>query len=518
METKQVKGAALYIRVSTDEQAEEGLSLGIQEKQCRDYCARNGLPLSENAIFIDPGESARSAKRPEFQRMLTFCRTHRGSIGFVVVSQLSRFARNNKDQANAICELRSYGIDVRSVSEPNVDDTPAGRLAANLLGAFNQYFSDDLSDRMQKRMRTSVEEGRFPWPAPIGYRNVKMRNGANIVPDPERAPLIREAFELSATGLYKKAEVLRIVTEKGLRTTHKNKCLSPQTFVELLKKPVYCGWVCPPSLPGLRVKGLHEPIVSEDLFNRVQDLLCGRKQLVAGRRRHNPKLPLKWFVKCAHCGTPLTGAFCTGKNKSKKYARYWCRNGNCGAVKLSKAALEQQFLALLRRLQPEPTAVASFPRVAAKVWAEKQGDIEANAKRFAARLNDAQRLKSELLRARLRHELSQADFERANAEFDDDIAAAEGQLALLETGKATLNDFIAFAELLLADIAGTWEKASGDQRQRVQNLLFLDGLQYHQESGFLNTSKPSLFRVLEEISTEKGILASPTGFEPVLSP
>ena len=450
--------------------------------------------------------------------MLAYCRANRHFIGFVVVAALSRFARNAQDQANTICDLKAHGVNVRSVAESNVDDTPAGRLAANLFGAINQFFSDDLSDRMANRMRESVLAGRFPWPAPIGYRNVKSKNGANIVPDPARAPLIREAFELFATGLYKKSDVLRTITEKGLRTTHKNKLLSPQTFVELLKKPVYCGWVCPPSLPEVRVRGLHEPIVSEAVFNQVQDRLSGKKHMIASHRPHNPKLPLKRFVKCGHCGTPLTGALCTGKNKNKKYPRYWCRKKGCGQVKLSKEQLEKAFVALLQRLQPEPAAVASFPRVASRVWAEKRGDIEAKTRRLQYRLDDAQRLKSQLLKAKLREELSQSDFERANAEFDDEIATAAGELELAEAGRATLNDFIAFAELMLADIAGAWEKASADQRQRVQNLLFPNGLQYEKESGFLNTSNPSLFRVLEEISTEKGMLASPTGFEPVLSP
>jgi hypothetical protein len=180
---------------------------------------------------------------------------------------------------------------LRSTYESNIDETAAGELAANIHGAFNQYFSDALSEKMQDRMRASVAAGRFPWPAPIGYRNSKEKTGPNIVPDPARAPLIRKAFELVGSGLHTKAEVLRIVTEMGLRTTRNNSPLPPQTFVEMLKKPVYCGWVCPPSLRDLRVKGLHEPLVSEELFNRVQDVLNGKKPTVAARKRHSPAFP-----------------------------------------------------------------------------------------------------------------------------------------------------------------------------------------------------------------------------------
>ncbi len=320
------------------------------------------------------------------------------------------------------------------------------------------------------------------------------------------------------SGLHTKAEVLRIVTEMGLRTTRNNGPLPPQTFVEMLKKPVYCGWVCPPSLRDLRVKGLHESLVSEELFNRVQDVLNGKRPTVAARKRHNPAFPLKWFVRCAACGTPLTAGFSTGKNKAKKYGHHWCRKKNCHAVLVSKEKLESDFVALLRRLQPDKEAITSFPKIAARVWSQKEGDAAASTKRLLTRLESQKRLKTELLKAKLRSEITQADYQQANTEFTDEITSVEEQLQIIQTGKATLERFVQFSELMLVDIAVAWLKAGAEQRQRVQNLLFSDGVLYSEHSGFLNTSKPSLFMTLEEISTENGMLASPTGFEPVLPP
>jgi site-specific DNA recombinase len=515
MKDTEATGAVIYVRVSTDEQAQGPLNLENQEKRCREYCERKGLPVG--AIFVDPGESARSTDRPEFRRMLDYCKAHRREVRYVVVQDLSRFARNLLDQADAIRELRNHGVLLRSTYESNIDETAAGKLAANIHGAFNQYFSDSLSEKMRDRMLASVAAGRFPWPAPIGYRNVEATTGANIVPDSERAPLIRKAFELMATGLHTKTAVLKTVTEMGLRTRN-NKALSPQTFVEMLKKPVYCGWICPPSLEDVRVKGLHEPLVSDVLFNRVQDVLSGKKSTVATRKRHNPALPLKWFVKCAACGTPLTGGFSTGKNKNRKYGNYWCRSKDCRAVLVSKEKLESDFVALLCRLQPHKETIASFPKIAAKVWAQKQGDADARKKRLLTRLEEQKRLKAELLKAKLRGEVTQADYQQANAEFTDEVTTVEEQLEVVQSSKTTLERFVRFAELMLVDIAGAWKRAGADERQRVQNLLFSDGLLYSEDRGFLNTPKPSLFTVLEGISTENGMLASPTGFEPVLPP
>ena len=165
MKKRQENGAVVYLRVSTEEQANGPLNLSNQEQRCRDFCKQNGLAVVQ--LFTDPGLSGRSATRPEFQKMLAFCKAHRRDVAYVVVQDLSRFARNTKDQADAIVELEKHGVHVRSVYEPNVDETAAGKLAANMLGAFNQYFSDSLSEKMKDRMRASVSAGRFPWRAPM---------------------------------------------------------------------------------------------------------------------------------------------------------------------------------------------------------------------------------------------------------------------------------------------------------------------------------------------------------------
>ena len=523
---RQENGAVLYVRVSTDEQANGPLNLINQENRCRDYCKKNGLKVLE--VFTDPGASGRSAvNRVEFQNMLAYCKTFRREVSFVIVQDLSRFARDAKDQANALFELEKNGIRVRSDYEPNVNETAAGKLAANILVAFNQHFSDALSEKMKDRMRASAIAGRFPWRAPIGYMNVGGKAGANIKPDPRTAPLIARAFELMATGKYKKTEVLTLVTDEGLKTparkTQKGRTtggepLTAQTFQAVLRNPLYAGWIALPSDPAFEpVKGLHEPLVTQDLFDRVQDVLDGRKPSAAPKRKFNPELPLKFLVKCEACGTPITGGFAQGRSK-RKYGHYWCRKRGCRAVKIRKERLESAFLSKLRTLQPKDGTLADFPKVAAKVWNSKQGDFEKKRTRLLARLEEHRALKSELLRSKLRGEVSQQDYEENNAEFAAEIGAIEAELRLIESDAGKMESFIRFAELRLVDMAQVWEIASPEQRQRVQNLLFGSGLNYSMSAGFLNHSKSCLFNVMESLSSETGLLASPTGFEPVLSP
>jgi site-specific DNA recombinase len=503
--TDQGLEAVMYLRVSTPEQADP-LNLKNQEDGCRRLATRRGLTVAE--VILGPGESGRTADRPSFVRLLSYCKSHRKRIGYVIVESLSRFARNVADQGAALAELRENGIALLSVAEPNVDNTAAGRMAAGVHGVFNQYFSDALSEKMKDRSAASVRAGRWPWAAPLGYLNdLKLGDGANIKPDPVSAPLVREAFELYATGRYTKIQVLQIVTDKGLKTKRAQN-LTAQTFDALLRKRIYAGWVYSSSVPE-SVKGLHAPIVSQDLFDAVQRVLSGRKLSCAPKRRQNPVFPLKHFVKCGVCGTPLTGGM--NKGKRKHYPNYWCRNAECRAVRVSKPVLESEFVEYLGTLRPDAATVAQFPAIAAEVWAQRQGDSSMATKELTARLEEQRKLKAELLRARLRGDVNQADYAQANLDFDAEIEAIAHKINALRSQRRTLDAFLRFSKLMLVDISAAWERADAEQRLRVQTFLFREGLAYHQDQKFLNTTNPTLFQQLRTLTHPESAVGVPDG-------
>ena len=137
--------------------------------------------------------------------------------------------------------------------------------------------------------------------------------------------------------------------------------------------------------------------------------------------------------------------------------------------------IPQRLMHTLRDLIVDPSIrrhfsapLASCPALChgqkAKMWAARQGDNETAPRRLTARLQDQKHLKTALLRAKLRGEVSQGDFEQANTEFGDEIAALEGELQLIRLSKATLESFVRFAELSLTDLSTAWSKASPEQR------------------------------------------------------
>src|SRR5262249_10875127 len=119
--------AVVYCRVSTKEQS-QNLSLPTQQTRCIEYCNLNEWTVLQ--VFRDEGESAKTADRPAFKRMLAFCQNPRNQVDFVVVHDLSRFSRQMEDQVVVISDLETAGVKLRSVSE-NVDETAAGKLMRN---------------------------------------------------------------------------------------------------------------------------------------------------------------------------------------------------------------------------------------------------------------------------------------------------------------------------------------------------------------------------------------------------
>ena len=200
-------GAIIYIRVSTKEQT-ENLSLPTQLRVCEEYCRREGFEILER--FKEEGESAKTTDRRELQRVLAYCRSNKGKVHFLVVFNLTRFARDKYDHFALRSHLQSLGISLRSATEP-IDDTSTGKLMEGVLAAFAQFDNDVRSDRTRAGMRAALELGRWTFLAPIGYLNRPRAMGKSLMQDPEPAPLVRRAFEEYATGRYTKEQLLRQV-------------------------------------------------------------------------------------------------------------------------------------------------------------------------------------------------------------------------------------------------------------------------------------------------------------------
>jgi site-specific DNA recombinase len=223
----------------------------------------------------------------------------------LVVNSVNRFARDQFGHFTVRSILSKRGITLRSATEP-IDDSPAGKLVEGILATIAQFENDEKRERTKRGMKAALERGTWPFPVPLGYLKIPQPDGrSKIIQDSKVAPLIKQGFELFATGRYDRVEVLRKLSAAGLQSK-KGRKLSQQSFCELMKKPFYAGKL---SVKGWEIdaQGAFEAIISEDTFRAVQLILSGRRPTTIKRRRNHPDFPLRHFVRCGACERPLTG-------------------------------------------------------------------------------------------------------------------------------------------------------------------------------------------------------------------
>jgi DNA invertase Pin-like site-specific DNA recombinase len=316
------KRVVAYIRVSTEEQAEHGYSLEVQEQVLKDYAKGHDLEIV--ATFIEK-DSAFKPGRREYARMLNFFQKDR-TTRTVLVYKIDRLARNTSDYAYLV---ETLGIEIISATE-QLPSNSAGRYMADVQVANSRFYSAQLSERVKPAMAAKAKKGLYPSYAPLGYVNDRLTR--TIVHDPERAPLVKELFDTYAETEMSLLDLTHWAKMRGLRT-RKGQWLQRSTIHKLLSNPIYKGVV---RWNGVISPGSHPPIVTDYLFERVQEKLTGRGHI---QGRHH--FPFRGLLVCGFCGCQITTTQAKGK-----YVYYHCTNGH---GKCSQPYIRQE--ALSKKLQ-----------------------------------------------------------------------------------------------------------------------------------------------------------------------
>ncbi len=497
--------AIIYSRVSSKEQT-LNLSLPVQEDQCRTFCKLNGWEIDR--VFIERGESAKTANRTELQAALTYLREQnrrRVNIHVFVVTNVDRFARDAFDHAIIRRHLAGLGVTLRSVSQP-IDETPAGKFMEGIFAALSQFDNDVRGGRTRAGMQEALRRGQWIFRPPLGYR----ADGKSLQLDPERAPLVRLGFERFATGLYTKAQVLEELTQRGLRT-RKGGELSPQKWGEMLANPAYISRIVQRTWE-IETSGNWPPLIDEETFWRCQSLIAKNGEIVP-RERNNPDFPLRGFAACGHCGQPLTGSW--SKGKSKRYAYYHCPpNARCRKTNLPKSELETLFLSLLERLRPRPEFLTLFRAIVLDVWKARKDDVAARRTAAERKLADVKRRKDQLVEAFIYQKvIDEGTYKDQLDRLNEAMALAEIDQHDQRSDELDIEAVLGFAERVSLNAPRLWLEASLDQRQRFQSFLFPEGIQL--ENGALRTPvTASFYEELHSFAAPEERMACLEGFEP----
>jgi site-specific DNA recombinase len=501
--------AIVYCRVSSKEQT-LNLSLPVQEDQCRAFCGLNGWEVDR--VFLERGESAKTADRTELQAALAYLREQNKravKVHVFVVTNVDRFARDAFDHAIVRRHLAGLGVTLRAVSQP-IDETPAGKFMEGIFAALSQLDNEVRGSRTKAGMQEALRRGQWVWRPPLGY----LPDGKTMRLDPERAPLVRLGFERFATGLYTRVQVLEVLAAQGLRTL-KGGELSQQKWGEMLSNRLYISRIHQPAW-DIDAAGNWPPLVDEDVFWRCQSLLR-TDGLIVAKERNNPDFPLRSFLTCGHCGKPLTGSWSQGRNR--RYAYYHCPpTAHCRRTNIPRHELEAQFLTLLESLRPRPEFLALFRRIVLDVWNTRKQDIEAQRVAAERKIAEFKRRKDQLLEAFVYQKaIDQQTYKDQLDKLNEGLALAEIEQHTQRYDELDVEAVLAFAERISLNASRMWLEANLDQRQRFQSLLFPVGLQI--KNGAVRTAvSSSFYSDLMSFVPPDEPLVSPAGFEPALPP
>ena len=333
------KKAVLYVRVSSKEQEKEGFSIQAQYKLLRDYAVNNGFQIAQE--FGDV-ETAKVSGREGFEGLITYFKKN-PACKTLLVEKTDRLYRNLKDWVT----LDDLGLNIYLVKE-NTLISPNSRSNEKLIHGIKvvmaKHYIDNLSEEAKKGLKEKAEEGIWPTVAPIGYKNVMGPNGKKIIEiDPPISPLILKLFQEYATGNYSLKEITKEFKNSGLVFRRSKKPLPISSIHRMLRTRTYTGefdW------KGETYNGIHTPIISKDLWDKVQEILDNRHKNKNRKIKHS--FPFSGLITCGHCGCLMVGEL-----KKGKYVYYHCTGwkGKCPEPYTREEILEKEFLNNLKALE-----------------------------------------------------------------------------------------------------------------------------------------------------------------------
>lgn len=507
--------ALIYCRVSTDEQAgDERHSLKTQLRLCeRGIEDTKTYKLADDGVYKDPGKSATNMNRPGLQDMLIRIQEDK-SIGAVFVQDTDRLARNASDHLTIKALLRKHGVELISVSQPGLENTPEGNFMDLIIAGVNQLQSQITSRKTLKSMEQKYKDGWWPTRAPMGYINSGSPNDEKkriITTDQMRAPLIAELFKMYATGDYSLIELRDLFYKKGLVTSVGKRVAMSKMF-EMVKCHFYYGSM---RWRGMTDIGNHEAIITKELFDKCQRVIKENNHYAC--RRHKYNFLLRGFVFCNKCGQRYTAEYHPLKNK----AYYHCNRSNdqkkCTDKYVEVNELENQIADKFDSLQFSDEFIDKVVEKMKNIYESKKSDVGNQKKQF---MNSKMSFEHKLEIAEeklINGVIDDAEFTKMKLRYREQIEGIEDEMHKLDQTKNLKIDVIQDVLALMRNIGKTYRKAPTDLK-RLYLGLFWDQFKSEDKVIVEATKSPivlgleqtgSLIWKEENITTNISVIISP---------
>ena len=495
--------AVIYLRIS-DEKQISNTSLGTQEQVCRGYCTKQNYEVVD--VVTDEAISANKSNIQRVAELLDYCDQNYKKFDVLVVFKIDRFARSQEHHHYLRGKLLKKNIRLRSATE-NIGEEGSPKLVEGILAAVNEYDNDIRTERTKLGMIRRLEQGLFPWNPPLGYFLPKIVDERLCVAslDTKCSNSIKELFNLYGTGLYSfealanKLNTKEVCNFRGTRITFRK-----QRIVDIVSNPFYIGFTINKIDNKLR-KGLHKPLISQDIFDKCQQVKKGKKTSFI-RKATNDNFPLKGLV-VGECGHRFTAALSTGRS-GNKYGYYFCEHRDSG-YQPSKL-LHDKFLSLLDEIQPEKEIVDLYFEIFKEQLTNSIVSGKSERQNVESQLSDLESKADRLIEMRLDGSIDRETFLRLKSESDQHLLLLKNRESEDVETPTDIEELVAFGKSFVTNIRKRWEDLPTEDKILYQGSIFPNKLVWDGNTYRTTHIQP----LIESINSFKYDNVTPAGIEP----
>lgn len=462
------KRAVTYVRVSSKEQHEQGYSPDAQKRLLYGFARQNDFDIVEE---FEDAETAKQTGRTAFTAMLAYVRAN--AIKHILVEKTDRLHRNFADYTKIDDLMKECDVTVHLVKEGTSigrDAKSSDKFMHGIRTLMAKNFIDNLSEETKKGMDEKVAHGEYPSKAPLGYLNVQdpITKKNIIIVDEQNRALIEALFRLYATGNHSLKSLIEAVTDMGLASNLPNgRTLNKTTITKLLQSPFYIGHF---QWNKQTHKGTHEPIISGDLWQRVQDVSRKRREKQNNSKKQNLiPFTFKGIFTCGECERCITA-----EKKKGRYVYYRCTKykTDCSQRPVKEETIMQSVDKLLDPLQAIDENGIAYAVAALKQSLETKRGWHNRA--YEAMLAEKTRLKHRLDKMyedRLDDKITEDFYEQKRKEYTDRIEDLDIKIAKHDRADINYHEF----GLRILELSRNAKKLfeSGNSTEKQEFLRFL---------------------------------------------
>lgn len=487
-----MKKAILYVRVSTDEQASHGYSLRDQEQRLIAYANIQGIEIK--AIFRED-HSAKNFNRPEFNKLYEFAKANKRNIDLLLFIKWDRFSRNATEAYEVLKKFGQLSIEPQAIEQPLDLEIPENKLMLALYLSAPEVENDRRSMNTINGIRRAKKEGRWVCGSPKGYSNQRDEYNKPIIVPNDDAVHIKEAFEEIAKGLKPYDHIRQELNKKGFKCSKSN-------FATLIRNPVYAGKIWMKAYKNeseMVVQGIHEAIIDESMFNKVQDILNGRSKKINRPKVHKSKheLPLRGFLYCSGCQNKLTGSGSMGVGG--KYFYYHCNH--CGKIRIPAQRANDSLLSVLESFKIRPEYKALFIKIFKDQYLDNKQHKAKTKSNCQTRIAKLEERIINLEDKFADNEISVSDYQKMSTRYDSQIMGLRAETAEIDIEKQDLNSMLNKAVDLLERLDIVYNEAEVEDKQKLISSIF-KGKMYFEENRVRTTDLNEVVKLV--CSNNKG--------------